>query len=110
MTNKEYNGWYNYETWLVNLWIDSTEGSQSYWAGRAQEAFDNAEASRPFTKAEQATLDLSNQLKEETEESSPLTEATLFTDLLNGALSEVNWHEIAGHWVENVASKQEQTA
>jgi hypothetical protein len=21
MTKKEYNGWYNYETWLVNLWM-----------------------------------------------------------------------------------------
>ena len=23
MNHKEYNGWHNYETWLVKLWIDS---------------------------------------------------------------------------------------
>jgi len=26
MTTKEYNGWTNYETWLVKLWIDNDEG------------------------------------------------------------------------------------
>lgn len=30
MTEKNYNGWANYETWLVKLWIDNEEGSSSY--------------------------------------------------------------------------------
>lgn len=26
-----YNGWSNYETWNVKLWIDNEEGSYDYW-------------------------------------------------------------------------------
>ena len=26
MNKKEYNGWYNYETWMVNLWMDERQG------------------------------------------------------------------------------------
>ena len=26
MSNKEYNGWKNYQTWNVALWIDNSEG------------------------------------------------------------------------------------
>ena len=31
MTNKEYNGWYNWETWSVNLWMDNDQGSHEMW-------------------------------------------------------------------------------
>jgi len=37
MTHKEYNGWTNYETWLVKLWIDNEQGSQDYWIERAEQ-------------------------------------------------------------------------
>jgi CRISPR/Cas system-associated endonuclease/helicase Cas3 len=33
---KTYNGWKNYETWLVALWIDK-DGSADYWMERANE-------------------------------------------------------------------------
>ncbi len=28
---KGYNGWSNYETWNVKLWMDNDEGSYNYW-------------------------------------------------------------------------------
>lgn len=31
MEDKRYNGWVNYETWLVNLWIDNDQGEHEYW-------------------------------------------------------------------------------
>ena len=41
-------------------------------------------------------------LKDSVEEMSPLGEkATIFTDLLNAALSEFNWHEMAEAFAED---------
>ncbi len=107
MTNKEYNGWYNYETWLVNLWIDNEQGSQEYWQDRAIEAYRQVSRSSD-NRAADAAVDLADQLKDSFEEQAgELTGVTGFwSDLLNGALSEVNWREIAEHMVEDVDKEQ----
>jgi len=44
MEHREYNGWYNYETWVTALWMDNEEPSYRYWREQAQEAIANAEA------------------------------------------------------------------
>jgi hypothetical protein len=28
---KRHNGWANYETWCVHLWLSNEEGSYRYW-------------------------------------------------------------------------------
>ena len=104
MTKKEYNGWTNYETWAVKLWIDNDEGSQSYWADQAKEELEHADGGisayakltgrQIFTTEERATLALVNALKSHHEEVLPKMEG-FAADLLNAAMSEVNWHEIA---------------
>lgn len=114
MTKNEYNGWTNYETWLVNLWMDNEESSAKYWAECARAALEQAEetpsavyrmtGNKPFTTEERAVLALEKQLQNEHEEALPELEGFV-ADLLNAAMSEVNWHEIAQHWVE--AYKQE---
>lgn len=114
MTKLEHNGWYNYETWLVNLWIDNQEGSQRYWSEAAKEAFEEAENTvsanarltghEPFTQAERATLALSRQLKDEFEQAQPELEG-FWADLIGAALSEVNWHEIAKHMIEEAENE-----
>ncbi len=48
---------------------------------------------------------LTEQLKSELEEASPLTEASMFSDLLNAALSEVDWREIAEAFLEEVEAE-----
>lgn len=41
--DKKYNGWTNYETWNVALWLDNEEGSYNYWRETAQEIYDESE-------------------------------------------------------------------
>lgn len=41
---KTYNGWTNYETWNVALWIGNEEGSYRYWQAVTQECYDEATA------------------------------------------------------------------
>jgi len=98
--SKTYNGWTNYETWNVALWIGNEEGSERYWREAAQECYAAAEADRTFTRDERAALTLADRLKGEFEEANPITEASVWADLMGAALSEVNWHEIAENYIE----------
>ena len=91
----EYNGWTNYETWCVNLWITNDQGSQDYWNESAESALE-AVPPAVFTREENAACRLADQLKQTFEDESPLADQPgLYADLLNAALSEVNWCEIA---------------
>src|SRR5216684_1390047 len=98
----EYNGWTNYETWAVNLWMSNDQGSDSYWREIAQEIYDEAKAEQSFTREERATLDLADRLKTEHDESQPDLGATVWADLLGAAMSEVDWHSIATHYIADV--------
>jgi len=101
MEHREYNGWYNYETWVTALWISNEEPSYLYWREQAQKVLNNAEEYSVFTKTERATLTLADQLKDEHEEEMPKLQG-IFSDLLGAAMSEVNWYEIAQHQIEDV--------
>lgn len=103
----DYQGWTNYETWAVNLWMDNNEGSYNYVREQAREAIAEAKSDRTeyLTVREQATYALAETLKGDHEEGNPLAEdgASVYTDLLNAALSEVNWQEIAGNVINEIA-------
>lgn len=100
MTNDaKYNGWKNYETWVVALWASNDQGSAEYTQEMAQDAYSRAEASRHHTRMERATLNLSESLKSWMEEQNPLaSDASVWSDLLGAALSEVDYRE----WAENL--------
>ena len=34
---KRYNGWANYETWIVKLWLDNEETSYRFWGDMAHQ-------------------------------------------------------------------------
>lgn len=101
--DQKYNGWTNYETWDVALWLDNEQGSYNYWNDRAQEIYDESEADNVFTREQQATLSLSKELEEQHEEASAALAVTgVFADLLTAALGSVNWYEIAEHYIAEV--------
>jgi hypothetical protein len=104
-----YNGWKNYETWNVALWVSNEQGSERESRTMAQDAWDNAEACRTFTRKERAVLDLADSLKEWIEEQNPLaSDASVWSDLLSAALSEVDWHEWAENLIEDVDADEDE--
>ncbi len=110
--DKEYNGWFNYETWNVALWMDNDSGSYEFWKERTIEAWENAKENRRYptqTRLEAAACELADAIKQEHEENTPETTG-VYADLLNAALSEVDWYEIAEHWIEAAEFETEQTA
>ena len=88
----EYNGWCNYETWAVNLWLSNDAASYEYWAEQA----DGADV-----------YSLSRQLRAEHEDAVPveINAVGWAADLLGAAMSAGNWEEIARHIIEDVAAE-----
>ena len=101
----DYNGWKNYETWAVALHLDNDEGTQNMvrdWVKdlRSQESEQVKEGI--WTAEEALEFNLADQIKDFIEEQRPEVEG-LYHDLLDAALSEVDWHEVAEHYIEKDA-------
>ena len=111
MSADTYNGWANYETWAVKLWLDNDHGTYLYWQEVARETFDEAEdhpTLKTIARPDNARYRLSERLKEEIGDQSPLVgEASLYSDLLSAAISEVNWDEIANALLEDNVEEYE---
>lgn len=105
----DYNGWTNYETWAVNLWMDNEQGSQAYWAEQAREqwnAYKDGKRVDVLTPSERARREFADLIRDAHDDDMPETVSdavrnTVFADLLNAALASVNWMEIADSWLEN---------
>jgi len=109
MNHKEYNGWTNYETWVVNLWMDNSAGVQDGWIEQAAEILQSefTPAYPSQTREDWAKYQLSEQIKAEHEENNPCCQfANCYSDLMNAALSEVNWYEIAEHFIDKAQQRQ----
>ena len=106
MTHKEYNGWTNYETWVVKLWMDNDEGSYRSFGQMAEESYRNA-TGEPEERLEDAASALAEELKAAHEENYPLDSGNVFDDLLSASMSEVNWYEIAESMLEDVEKEAE---
>ena len=103
MTTEKYNGWTNYETWAVNLWLGNDESSYRWASDSAKDIWDQSAADDILSKSEQARYTLSEYLKDQFDNEDAcelLAEASMYTDLLRAALSEVRWYEIADAWLK----------
>lgn len=102
MTDTKHNGWSNYETWNVKLWIDNDQHTHNYWLDQARKFYKYANKGHSITKFDQAKYDLADTLKGSFEEelADCMPGASCFTGLLNAALSQVNWDEIANSFLE----------
>ena len=104
-----YNGYTNYETWAVQLWIDNNESSSSYWRQVAMETYYHQAVEQVhFSKVEDAICLLTEKLKGSynNQMESVLSEAnvagTVWADLLNASVCAVNFGEIAKNIMESI--------
>ena len=95
-----YSGWSNYETWCVNLWLRNDYESQAYWDNAAKYAMSSVNKSTILSDSENARHSLAEHLKNSIDDSRQDKSSGLFVDLLNSALSLVNWAEIADGYLE----------
>lgn len=105
MNKSEYNGWTNYETWLVNLWLNNDESIVEWMIDKVRELRDfytepdeggpsvnNASVLRAMTIA------VEDYMTEMVLEG--IEEGSLRFDILVQFLREVNWKEIADHMID----------
>lgn len=107
MNAQKYNGWTNYETWYTALWLNNDESSQALCNELAGQAYGDAEEEAPFSHAENATFALAEQIKELFESDEQIPTSGWVADAVNIYLSEVNWYEIAKHYIDEVEIEQE---
>ena len=80
-----YNGWKNYETWLTNLWHGDSLNDYYLEMFREGNLTNPVEADDVKDYIESLIFD------------DVLPESGFIADLVNGAMSEVDWREIASH-------------
>ena len=101
--SEKHNGWTNYETFIVYTWMNNTPEFQRFFMSMWGESYEQAKEQPYFTKEEEAVIIMAENLKSYFEDWMYDTCDDIpgvFKDLLNGALSDVDWHEIAQHSTE----------
>ena len=80
MERREYNGWTNYETWLVNMWYG--------------DIFADWQNDREDTSA-QALEDFVTSMLED---QGQLPDHGFAADIMNAAMRQVDWEDLASHY------------
>ncbi len=105
MSDNKYDGWTNYETWAIAIWLDSDQATYSYWCKQARQHREKSSRCQQviddtWSAEDAAKYNLADQLKEEITGNAPDVLKGAYSDLLNASLGEVNWDEIAAHYLE----------
>lgn len=89
MTKSNYNGYTNYETWVVALHINNDSYTQDYFKDAVMTALSDNEGDK-----EESINCIINTIETWLEDNSPEVEG-VYADLLNAAISEVDEYDIA---------------
>jgi hypothetical protein len=121
MEEQGYNGWKNYPTWVVNLWLGNDQGTYSECSYMAREALRDAphdENVKPYqrldgtfgepiwTVEQTARYRLADSFKEYVTDLIDDESAGLGNDLIGYALGEVDWNEIADSCIESAKEEE----
>ena len=97
---EKYNGWSNYPTWCVKLWIDNDQGLQQEVSDMAQSCIIETPEESPVgqyyhTKKERVIFEFESELKDFILELGSLPETGILSDLTQWVIDIVDWREIA---------------
>jgi hypothetical protein len=102
-----YEGWKNWETWVVNLWLSNEEPNYRYWSEVSMDIFLEGGGAPVFKRT---VKKLAARLEEDLMDS--IFDGKTFDklpgyarDMLGTSLRDVDWEEIAEHWMG--AAKEE---
>lgn len=109
---ENYNGWHGgYNTWLVALWV----GNEPYWyerllcikesldlGGLTDEELEELKE-KDLHKYMEIIDTLADEIMNSVEDNKPkeLNEASMYSDLFNSAVGEIDWREIAESYLED---------
>jgi hypothetical protein len=94
-----YQGYTNYETWAVSLWIDNDRDAYEYWKSQVEDILEqNSDIPREAQISELSSI-LADALRWNHEESLDGIEG-VNKDLLTASLSKVDWDQIAARMLE----------
>ena len=105
MNENEYQGYENYETWSVALWIGNEHSLYVHWQERAEElkeqvgGFDQVYHG-VWTEQQAARYTLADELKAMFKAHPLADDATMYSDLLTHSLGRVDWQEVADSILE----------
>ena len=92
-----YNGWSNYPTWNVKLWLDNDQGLYNAVQDMARRA-----SNKHLSDLSGATVMLAQELQAFVEELLPDLGASFASDLLGWAVGQTNWYEMAQNIMEDI--------
>ncbi len=97
--DKTYNGYTNYETWNCALWLDNDQGTQEMMQEKAQELVDGMTDVNDEKELMSVKYELSKYIESMVDEMQealcPGLGASMFSDLLNASLREIDYYDIA---------------
>ena len=97
-----YNGYVNYETWCVNVWMSN--GNTELYEEMACEYLKESDGDESL-----AGRELADWLKGEVGEfPEGLDNTSMMGDLLKSAIGKVDWREIAASYIESAVEAVEQ--
>lgn len=100
-----YNGWKNYPTWAVNLWLSNDEGLYNATRELVAETCEATTKEDGWLTDDRPRVAVADALKTWVrDELAPDLGASFAADLLGFALDLVDWIEIADAWIEDSAN------